>query len=271
MSGRLVLVADDYGLSPAVSEGIRALIATRRLSGTGCMTLFPEWQTEAALLREAPGIEDCAVGLHLTLTDFAGLTRWSLDGNGRMPALKGLIAAVSASRAHDASIAAELDAQLAAFEAAWGAPPAYLDGHQHVHFLRPVRHWLAARAGHFAALASRPWLRGAPTMAYAEGAALKAKVGFVGMLARGFDKAMRAAGYPVRGPLAGFYDWRQPESFAPALDRWMGSVPAGTLVMCHPGGIDDTLRGRDGLVEAREVERDTLLARDSLAMKVTDR
>ncbi len=39
----IVLVADDYGLAPGIDRAIRTLIAAGKLSGTGCMTLFPEW------------------------------------------------------------------------------------------------------------------------------------------------------------------------------------------------------------------------------------
>lgn len=267
MSGRFHLVADDYALSPAVSAGIRDLLASGRLSGTGCMTVFPEWPEEADRLKTVSGIAAAPPGLHLTLTDFAGLSGFSIDGSGRMPPLSRLIAAVAASRRHDASIAAELDRQLDAFEIHWGSSPAYLDGHQHVHFLRPVRHWLAARAGHFAARGSRPWLRGAPVTGKGEGGVLAAKIHFVRFLARGFDAAMQAAGYPVRGPLTGFYDWRLPAGFAPALDRWIAEAPDGALVMCHPGGIDERLRQRDGLVDARRTELDVLLSRPPLPIR----
>lgn len=266
MSRSFLLVADDYGLSPAVSAGIRQLIEARRLSGTGCMTLFPEWPAEARLLDDTDGLAGCQIGLHLTLTDFPGLTGFSLDGSGRMPGLSSLIAAVSTTRRHDAAIARELDAQLAAYEAQRGSAPAYLDGHQHVHFLRPVRHWLAARAGHFASGSSLPWLRGGPVTGLGEGLGLRAKIAFVAALARGFERAMRAAGYPVRGPLCGFYDWRRPNSFSPALDTWLKKVPESALMMCHPGGIDDRLRARDGLVEARAVELQTLLSRPRLPL-----
>ncbi len=265
MTRRFHLVADDYALSPAVSEGIRQLLASGRLSGTGCMTLFPEWPGEAERLRGSLP-KGRAIGLHLTLTYFKGLTGFSLDGRGQMPGLPALIAAVTASRRHDAAIAAELDAQLEAFEAHWCAPPAYLDGHQHVHFLRPVRHWLAARAGHFAARSARPWLRGAPEIGFGETLSIRAKIGFVAALGRGFDRAMIAAGYPVRGPLVGFYPWRQPQAFAAALDGWLKQAPDGAVIMCHPGGVDDLLRRRDALVEARLAERDHLLSRDPLPL-----
>ncbi len=261
MSGPRHLVADDYGLSPAVSRGIRSLIAAGRLSGTGCMTLFPEWGEEAGLLKATANVGAADIGQHLTLTDFPGLAGFSLDGSGRMPPLRHLIATLATTDRHDRAIRDELDAQLAAFETDWGRAPAYLDGHQHVHFLRPVRQWLKDKAGQFPA---RPWLRGAPAMTLATGVALKAKIGFVAMLARGFDGEMRAAGYPVRGPLAGFYDWRRPDTFEAALEVWAQTAPPGSVVMCHPGEIDDLLESRDSLVAARAVELEILAARPPL-------
>lgn len=267
MSRRFWLVADDYGLSPAVSTGIRQLIAAGRLSGTGCMTLFPEWRDEAARLKNCLGVEQAYVGQHLTLTDFPGLTGFSLDGSGRMPALKDLILSIQRSRRHDEAIMAELDAQLAAFISAWGAPPAYLDGHQHVHFLRPVRRWLATRSDVLSREGRLPWLRAAPVLGAAQGAVLKAKVAFVALLAWGFDKEMRLAGFPLKGPLAGFYAWQEPERFQPSLDRWIDTLADGTLLMCHPGEVDDTLRARDGLVEARAVELKALLEREPICLR----
>jgi chitin disaccharide deacetylase len=31
-------------------------------------------------------------------------------------------------------------------------------------------------------------------------------------------------------------------------------APAGTIVMCHPGQVDEVLKVRDGVIEAREEE-----------------
>lgn len=266
MSRRFWLVADDYGLSPAVSDGIRRLIAAGRLSGTGCMTLFPEWADEAVRLKACPGVDSAEIGQHLTLTDFPGLTGFSLDGSGRMPGLKDLILAAETSRRHDDAIFAELDAQLAAFLAHWGCTPAYVDGHQHVHFLPPVRRWLRERRDRLARDGRLPWLRGAPQLGGAAGAALKAKVAFVLVLARGFDREMQDAGFALKGPLAGFYPWQEPQTFQPALDRWVATLETGALVMCHPGEIDDLLRSRDGLVEARAVELKALLDREPICI-----
>jgi chitin disaccharide deacetylase len=261
------LVADDYGLSPAVSRGIRQLIGAGRISGTGCMTLFPEWKDEAALLASCVGHENAAIGLHLTLTDFPPLSGSSaLAPAGKMPPLKTLIWQASTQQAMGCDIHRELDAQLDAFTAAMGHAPHYLDGHQHVHFLPPVRQWLKDKAAFFRSQDTVPWLRGAPSTAFATGALMKAKVAFARGLALGFDRAMRQAGYRVAGPLAGFYDWSDGNDFARAMTRLGPGLPEGAVVMCHPGEIDDCLKNRDILVAARKIELDALLEQPFFAL-----
>ncbi|WP_295809949.1 ChbG/HpnK family deacetylase [uncultured Nitratireductor sp.] len=238
------LIADDYGFSPGVSQCIRTLLEKERLSGTGCMTLFDDWQTEACALARTTG--DFAVGMHLTLTDFPALSTGET-----MPELKKLLAHPAAS-----TIAAEADAQLSRFREAFGRDPDFIDGHQHVHFLPPVRQWLAKR---FAGVptSQRPWLRGAPTLRAAP-ALVKAKIVVARLLARGFDAEMRRHGFTVEGPLCGFYDWRRSGAFARALDLFLDQAPDDSVIMCHPGTVDDILRQRDIFTDARDEERDAL-------------
>src|SRR3954464_9051918 len=143
MRRRIWIIADDYGLSPAVDAGILALLDEERLSGTGCMTVFPDWFAAAARLR--PHLAQRAVGLHLTLTDHPALTgRSPLAPGGRPPRLAELLMKTLTGRLRR-PVADELDAQWHRFEAALGVPPAFLDGHHHVHFLPPVRAWLPPR------------------------------------------------------------------------------------------------------------------------------
>ena len=65
---RIILCADDYGISPAVSAAIRDLIARGRVNATSVMVAAPSFNgAEAAALREAAGAM-AAIGLHVTLT-----------------------------------------------------------------------------------------------------------------------------------------------------------------------------------------------------------
>ncbi|NKN36539.1 ChbG/HpnK family deacetylase [Agrobacterium sp. a22-2] len=265
---RFVLVADDYGLSPGVSRAIRELLIAGKLTGTGCMTLFPEWPEEAEKLLELAPSDRTSIGLHLTLTDFRPLTAG--PDTVAMPPLKQRLLAAFGGQGEESAIHAELDEQLAAFVAAMGHGPAYIDGHQHVHFLPVVRRWFLSRKAHLQSLGSLPWLRGAPSLTFAPTLTLRAKVAIVALMARGFDRQMRAAGYPVKGPLAGFYDWLQPQAFPPLMNFLKERGQHGMVVMCHPGHGDALLQARDPLVAARAVEFAELMGRDSMAMRARD-
>ncbi|SMC81539.1 ChbG/HpnK family deacetylase [Rhizobium sp. RU36D] len=261
MPQNIVLVADDYGLAPGINNAIRTLIAAGRLSGTGCMTLFPEWPEAARQLKAMPEASDVAVGLHLTLTDFEPLSGVGPLGTGPMPKLSRLIRASYTGGVDLPALFRELDAQLAAFVQAMGRMPDYLDGHQHVHFLPGVRLWLTRRRFHLVS-SGTPWLRGAPVTGLADGFNMKTKVAVVALLARGFDAEMAAAGFVVRGPLAGFYEWGSPASFAPTLRSLAARLPDGAVVMCHPGEVDEVLKSRDMLIAARPIEFQELMRFD---------
>ncbi|MGE0281800.1 MAG: ChbG/HpnK family deacetylase [Rhizobiaceae bacterium] len=246
---RIWIVADDYGLSPAVDDGILELLDQGRLSGTGCMTVFPDWTQEAARLREQ---HDSRAGIHLTLTDQPSLSgAATLARDGRLPSLAKLLKGVAMGQITDSDIAAELDAQLVHFEDTFGKPPLYIDGHQHVHFLPPARRWLKALVGRDRQ--PLPWLRGTPIAKYSPKVSF-AKIATVRALASRFDKTMGAAGYPVSGPLAGFYDWRTGDDFAPTIDHAVRTLPDGGVLMVHPGHVDQTLRSRDILTDTRTAE-----------------
>lgn len=248
------LVADDYGFSPGVSRGIRSLIERERLSGTGCMTLFGDWAESVRDLRPVERFAE--IGLHLTLTDFKGLA------GERLPSLRKLVLGVTSGAMRPETIWRELDAQLDRFTAEVGRFPAYVDGHQHVHFLQPVRQWIIERFAHLAD-DQKPWVRGAPTL---KGAPTRIwpKISFVKGLATGFDRQIAEAGLTVRGPLAGFYPWKESGLFERTLATLLPALPDGAVIMCHPGHVDDVLRSRDVLTDAREEEL-RFLAADAFA------
>jgi len=256
MTRRLRLIADDYGLAPGVSTAILELLDRGRLTGTSCMTGFPEWHDEAVRIRPLAG--RAAIGLHLTLTDQPAVTgQSSLAPQGRLPALGSLALPVRRGRIDDRDVHAELDAQHGRFVEALGREPDFIDGHQHVHFLPVVRQWLRARYPDGAAM---PALRGSPAWPGAVATALK--VTAVAALAAGFDNSMERAGFMVMRPLTGLYDWRQPFGFASVLRSAVETLPENGLFMCHPGHVDETLRARDPMQGVREVEFAYLASED---------
>lgn len=253
---RINVIADDYGLSPGIGDAIRELLDRGKITGTSCMTLFPEWPDEAKLLRQRNTPLKPDIGLHLTLTDFAPVSRPGADE--RMPQLNVLLARSFLGGIDRKRVEAELDMQLDRFVESMGRLPDFIDGHQHVHFLAVARRWLETRRPLLERDGRLPWLRGVPRIRLATTGGIKAKVAFISLVAAGFERQMKAAGFPVRGPLTGFYDWKRPDTFLNVIRQLEAELPEDAVVMCHPGWIDETLISRDSMVEARPWEAKAL-------------
>lgn len=249
---RVVLCADDFGLTEGVSRGILDLIERGRLSATGAMTNRPPWPRLAAELRRHHG--RVAVGLHLNLTLGRPLGPLpSLAPDGVLPGLGALTRAALAGRLARGEVAAEIERQLDAFEEAFGAAPDFVDGHQHVHVLPGIRGPLLA------ALARRGarvvWLRDPsdrPAAILRRPAAAKAFT--VAALAAGFRRAASRAGFATNRGFSGFSAFApgdDPAALFEAAFRDLGSRP---VVMCHPGHPDEELRRLDPVVETRAGE-----------------
>ncbi|HEY4819768.1 MAG TPA: ChbG/HpnK family deacetylase, partial [Xanthobacteraceae bacterium] len=118
---RVWLVADDYGISPAVNAAIRDLAARRRLSATSVMVVAPSFdRSEAARLAALSATTTFAIGLHLTLTaPFRPLSGgFQPTRAGAFFPLAALMGRAALGRLDRAALAAEIAAQITAFHAA---------------------------------------------------------------------------------------------------------------------------------------------------------
>jgi len=254
-----VLCADDYALTPAVSAGILRLLDQGRISATGAMTGRPSWRQAAADLKPYIGRAD--LGLHFNLT--AGEPLGAMPGfapSGRFPALGQLLRASLLRRLGARDIAQEMTQeitrQLAAFEDALGMAPDFVDGHQHVHVLNGIRQpLLRVLAARYPDPAMRPYLRDpsdSPLALAARRHAGKALV--VAGFATGFAAAARRAGFAVNRGFAGFSAFDTRADYAAEFRACLTRPGVRHLVMCHPGLVDDALRGIDAVVETRPRE-----------------
>jgi predicted glycoside hydrolase/deacetylase ChbG (UPF0249 family) len=246
---RIVLCADDYGLAPGVSAGIRDLVARGRLNATSVMSVFDGLAEAARALDTACAGRAVSIGLHVTLTGgFAPLTA----PDARFPSVPGRLAEILTGRLDRAALAAEVEAQFAAFHAAFGRPPDHVDGHQHVHVLPGVRDVvIAATARH----APGAWLRDVrPAAAGFDGPGLKARL--IGAFGAGFPAAAARAGLRTSGRFAGAYDFSAGADFAALLARFLAGLPEGGLALVHPGHVDATLAARDPVTDQRAREYD---------------
>lgn len=256
----LILCADDYGLSPAVSAGILEALAAGRLNATGAMTNRANWKTAARELREMDG-QGLQFGVHLNLTLGAPLAGGAaLAPSGVLPQLSTWLRG-GLPREAILDVAHEIRAQLDAFEDAMGRAPDFIDGHQHVHVLEPVRGLLleeAQRRGY----AGRVWLRdSADRPARILRRAVETRKALaLAWFGRGFAKEARARGFAVNDGFSGFSAFDPARDYAADFARYLVQPGARHLVMCHPGYVDDELRGADPVTTTREQELAFLLS-----------
>ncbi len=246
----IIVCADDYAIAPGVSRAIRRLAAAGRIDATSCMTDTPYWPAEGAALRDSGA--KIAVGLHLA---FTGGSRGSLGAF----ALRVVTRQIS-FRAIADNIARQLDA----FETVWGAPPDFVDGHQHAHQLPVVRDAvLALWDGRLDR--TRTWLR--VSDAPAGPAALKSFA--IGQLGRTAKRAARARGIRTNDRLAGAYGFATRVAYRQIFEAAVARVRGETVVMCHPGEVDEALRAADPLVEPRAAELAYFEGGDYAALRAT--
>lgn len=263
---RIVLCADDFGLAPGVSESIVELIRAARLSATGCMTVCADWPSSAGALRAALARQPADVGLHLTLTDHHAASGKAPAGViDRFPPLAALMRACLGRRLRAGAFEAEIQAQLDAFEAHWGAPPDFVDGHQHVHLLPGVREALVGILRNRYPL-GRVWVRNcveAPARCLRRGRGWH-KALIIGALGVGLRRLAREAGLPMNEGFSGLHDFHAGPAFRDKMRIFLAHRGPRHLIHVHPGRVDARLQALDSLTEPREQELRYLLSDDFL-------
>jgi hypothetical protein len=254
---QVALCADDYGIAPGVGVAVRDLLAHGRLSATSCMAASPHWPEEAVKLKAlAGGDAGFEVGLHLVLTDQAPLAPMPRTAPlGRLPSLPHLLGLAMSRTLDAAEVAAEMERQLDAFEAAWGGPPAFVDGHQHAHQLPVIRRALLdlyERRLRPHRVRVRYCVRPVADITRAGVAVPRALV--IAALGRAWARAGRTAGVPGNRHFAGVRGPAEREAFGDQLRAWLATARPGTLIMCHPGSVDAVLIAADPLTTPREGE-----------------
>jgi predicted glycoside hydrolase/deacetylase ChbG (UPF0249 family) len=176
-----------------------------------------------------------------------------LAPGGKLPHVDALTARAFAGRLPLDAIAAEIERQCDRFEDLVGRPPAFIDGHQHVHMLPGIR-------GRFLKIASRrapgAWIRTCEERL----AAIRRRGVFRWTAARSSFLSRRLSGQAAglglttnRG-FAGLYDFRAGRDYGRLFGRWLTDPGPAHLVICHPARSDPA----DPIGEARAREYDFL-------------
>jgi predicted glycoside hydrolase/deacetylase ChbG (UPF0249 family) len=238
----IALCADDYAQNQAIDDGILRLLSAHRLSAISCFSDAPRWlQQSAPALREAADAAGAVdVGLHFNLTEDFGTAAAAPFR------LRGLILRSLLTQLDSKLLRRRLHSQLDAFETGYSRPPAFIDGHQHVHQLPGVRQiLLQILESRYAE--SPVWVRNTvPASAAWRGKPVILKLLGGAMTAT----ALRGLGIPSNRGFAGVYGFDQPD-YAACFAEWLRAAAPGMLVMCHPAA---TPGDNDPIAAQRVVE-----------------
>ena len=145
---RLIVNADDFGLSPAINRGIVAAHRDGIVTAASVMVNGPAFEHAVALAKENPALD---IGLHLTLTELApvappGSVASLVDANLRFaPHALDFARRYARGSVVAADVRTELDAQIRRAHA-HGLSLSHLDSHQHVHALPGIARIVAELA-----------------------------------------------------------------------------------------------------------------------------
>jgi predicted glycoside hydrolase/deacetylase ChbG (UPF0249 family) len=228
MTRRLIVNADDLGLSPGVNRGILEAHQRGILTSTTAMVNMPDAEAGIRQLqRAAPGM---GIGLHLTLT-----TGRPVLPPEQVPSLvqaddtfpyNGQNPLAHADSMEPDEVAAELRAQFARFVQLAGRKPDHLDSHHHATYFIPA----AFQAMLELADTHRLPIRAAGTWLADEHAA--------GPRVEAL-RAVLAAGPPPRWPARFVADFYDQNATLEMLTTILIQLPDGvTELMCHPGYYD---------------------------------
>jgi predicted glycoside hydrolase/deacetylase ChbG (UPF0249 family) len=210
---RLIVNADDFGLTRGVSRGI---LRAHREGVVTSTTVLASLPPEPELDAEAAACPGLGLGLHLNLTWGApvsppGTVPSLVDAEGRF----GRDLAALQARARPDDVRRESEAQIEAFARRFGRPPTHLDSHHHAHRLPGVMDAVVD-----VVLAARLPLRSQDP---------------------GFRDGLRRHGIATTDHFVGDAQAEPYWTAARLLDQLATLSPGVTELMCHPGRFDDDL------------------------------
>jgi predicted glycoside hydrolase/deacetylase ChbG (UPF0249 family) len=260
---KFILIADDFGMTRGISEGILALATAGRLSGAGAMVNMPWWPGQAAAAMKLR--DRFALGLHLNLTFGPPLGSMpKLAPDGAFPGMDRVVGRAVSRQIDRAEVGDEIERQLDRFQTIAGVPPDFVDGHHHVHGLPGIRDELvAALKRRFPA--GGPLIRDPADrpLAILRRRVAATKAATAATLVAGFGKLARGAGFATNEGFSGYSTFGS-IPYADEFPAFLIDAGPRPMIMCHPGLPDGELGDRDSIAGRRPEEHGYLSGRAGL-------
>jgi len=253
---RFRLCADDYGISPAVNRAIRDLIGGGRINATSVMVGAPSFdagEARALLAALDSAVSGTTLGLHFTLTaPFRPLSSYRpVAADGAFLSLRHMLARGLARALDGRAAAVEAERQIEAFRSAFGRPPDFIDGHQHIHLLPQIGDALLTVMKERAPAA---WVRQCGRISPLLNRRGHAKALVLDVLSRRMRRRSSMLGVATNPAFAGAYDFNRDIGYDAVFASFLEGLPEGGVVMCHPGFVDAELERLDHFTAMRERE-----------------
>lgn len=243
---KIILCADDYNQSPAISRGILTLVENHRLSAVGCFSTLPNWQTAAKELQAYQSQID--IGLHFNLTE-----------SSHFSSLSNVMLQAFLKRLDSKKITAILNEQLDRFVDVMGVAPNFIDGHQHIHHLPIIRDVLLEvyeqrlrAAGTYLRIANNGSFRQLLHPGFPKNLIIK----YTGALQ--LKTSLQQKNIPYNTSFSGIYDFKKSRFYPHYFRYFLRDVENGGLIMCHPGLAADDLT--DPIAKSRNYEYQYLMS-----------
>ena len=266
MPARLIVNADDFGLTRGVNQAIAELHTAGVVTSATLMATGAAFDHAVELAHEHPQL---GVGCHIVLTDGVPVsspeaipTLLGKDRRTLRPSLKEFLLAALRGRLNPAEIEREATAQIRVLQQA-GIRVTHIDTHKHTHTLPQIARPLLAAAEHTGVRAVRSPFekRWSLHLGQTRSLRLLAVMGG-GLLRQRFLRLPQIRDGTVlttQGTIGISATGRLNES---TLRQIIAALPDGTWeLVCHPGYNDRDLDAvTTRLRETREIEREALLA-----------
>ena len=253
---RLIVNADDFGLSPGVSRGIVEAFRDGILTSTTTLVNLDHFDDAVELARANP---ELPLGIHLSLlwgppVADPSLVPSLLDRDGNFPRSLGVLARRYFTGALSLQqVRLEMERQIRKFLDS-GCIPTHVDTHKHIHCLPGVLDCVISVAGEFGIdkvripveSAIAPGLPRAPWQA-------RAKRDLIRYLCRDGRNRVQAAGMRTTDHFMGIEHMAclNAQTLGLMVDNLEDGV---TELMCHPGRSDSAARRYSKTPPHREVE-----------------
>ena len=267
MPPRLIINADDFGLTRGVNRAIEELHRAKVLTSTTLMATGPAFDDAVTIAHANPNL---GVGCHLVLTDGVPVlpperipTLVGPDRKTFRPSLIDFLQALLRGKIREAEIHAEALAQIQKLQRA-GIAPTHIDTHKHTHlFSRVCRPMLnAAEQSSIHAIRQpfeQPW-----SLALRHGSRLRRlQVNLLGWLKTRFEHQPQIRSRTILTPDGTIGISATGNLYRESLHELLNAMPPeGTFeLVCHPGYNDSDLdRIVTRLRAHRDIEREALLA-----------